>query len=172
MPRRILITGCSGGGKSTLLAALAARGHATVPEPGRRIVAGELASGGRALPWVDPLAFTHRALEMARDDLAHATGEPVFFDRGLIDAAVALHVQTGKPVAETLGGPSPYDDPVFLAPPWPEIYRTDPERRHGQEEAVAEYDRIVDALAGLRHRVLLLPRIPVEARCDYVIGAL
>ena len=33
-----VISGCSGGGKSTLLMELARRGHAVVDEPGRRIV--------------------------------------------------------------------------------------------------------------------------------------
>jgi predicted ATPase len=36
--RFVVISGCSGGGKSTLLAELARRGHAVVEEPGRRIV--------------------------------------------------------------------------------------------------------------------------------------
>ena len=38
MDRFIILSGCSGGGKSTLLAELARRGFATVEEPGRRIV--------------------------------------------------------------------------------------------------------------------------------------
>ncbi|WP_409999599.1 AAA family ATPase [Rhizobium leguminosarum] len=51
MNRSVLISGCSGGGKSTLLAELAARGHAVVEEPGRRIVKQELEGDGAALPW-------------------------------------------------------------------------------------------------------------------------
>jgi predicted ATPase len=172
MARRILITGCSGGGKSTLLSALAEAGHATVPEPGRRIVQDEQARGGKALPWVDPLAFCHRALAMARTDLDRAVGDPVFFDRGLIDAAVALHHLQGAPVATTLGGPSPYSDPVFLAPPWPDIYATDPERRHALDAAIEEYHRIDHALHALGHRVLILPRVPVAERLDFVLAAL
>ena len=172
MSRRILITGCSGGGKSTLLAALADAGHATVPEPGRRIVRDELERGGDALPWVNPLAFCHRALAMARADLDQATGDPVFFDRGLIDAAVALHHLQGTPVATTLGGPSPYSDPVFLAPPWPEIYATDPDRRHGLDAAVEEYHRLDHALHGLGHKVLILPCVSVAKRLDFVLTAL
>lgn len=172
MTRRILITGCSGGGKSTLLAALADAGHATVPEPGRRIVRDELANGGDALPWVDPLAFCHRALAMARADLERAVGDPVFFDRGLIDAAVALHHLQGTPVATTLDGPSPYSDPVFLAPPWPEIYATDPDRRHGLDAATEEYHRLDHALHGLGHSVLILPRVSVAKRLDFVLTAL
>jgi predicted ATPase len=37
MNRFVVISGCSGGGKSTLLAELGRRGHAVVEEPGRRI---------------------------------------------------------------------------------------------------------------------------------------
>ena len=36
--RHVILSGCSGGGKSTLLADLAGRGFGTVSEPGRRIV--------------------------------------------------------------------------------------------------------------------------------------
>ncbi|MPT22826.1 MAG: ATPase, partial [Starkeya sp.] len=41
MDRFVVISGCSGGGKSTLLTELARRGFAVVEEPGRRIVAEE-----------------------------------------------------------------------------------------------------------------------------------
>lgn len=62
MERLVVISGCSGGGKSTLLAELARRGHATVEEPGRRIVKQERQAGGPALPWNDPVAFARRAM--------------------------------------------------------------------------------------------------------------
>jgi predicted ATPase len=172
MSRRILITGCSGGGKSTLLAALAKAGQATVAEPGRRIVQEETSCGGNALPWADPLAFCYRALAVARADLERARGDPVFFDRGLIDAAVALHHLQGTAVTTTLGGPTPYSDPVFLAPPWPEIYATDPDRRHALDAAVEEYHRLDHAVRALGHRVLILPRVPVAERLDFVLTAL
>ena len=58
--RFVVISGCSSGGKSTLIAELGKRGHAAVEEPGRRIVKEELASGGSALPWVDRIAFALR----------------------------------------------------------------------------------------------------------------
>jgi predicted ATPase len=45
-----VISGCSGGGKSSLLAELARRGFATIEEPGRRVVREELASDGEAVP--------------------------------------------------------------------------------------------------------------------------
>src|SRR6185369_12186033 len=48
--RFVVISGCSGGGKSSLLEELGRCGYATVEEPGRRIVKEELRSGGTALP--------------------------------------------------------------------------------------------------------------------------
>lgn len=93
--RLIVISGCSGGGKSTLLAELARRGYSTVEEPGRRIVRAELAGTGEALPWIDPEAFARRAIALALADLAAAQqlAGDVFFDRGVVDAAVALETR-------------------------------------------------------------------------------
>src|SRR5262245_63013614 len=88
MKNFVMISGCSSGGKSTLLAELRRRGFVTIDEPGRRIVVEELKRGGRALPWVDAVAFARRAIEVSLADRADAdpSARWVFFDRGLIDA--------------------------------------------------------------------------------------
>ncbi|MEM8662702.1 MAG: AAA family ATPase [Pseudomonadota bacterium] len=174
MTKRILITGCSGGGKSTLVAALQAHGHSVVAEPGRRIVAEETACGGEALPWVDAAAFVRRAVEMSRSDLAApvAGHRHIFFDRGLVDAAVALEHTVGTPMETTLGGQKHYADPVFLAPPWPELFQNDAERRHTFADAVQEFERLERALARLAYEVRLLPKAPVEARMAFVLDAI
>ena len=124
----VTISGCSSGGKSTLLAELRRRGFATIDEPGRRIVTEELKRGGRALPWVDGVAFARRAIEVSLADraLAEASAGWVFFDRGLIDAAAALEHLTGEPLIESVGLVYRYNKRVFLAPPWPEILRLRP----------------------------------------------
>jgi len=100
-----VISGCSSGGKSTLIAELGRRGYTVVDEPGRRIVKEELARGGSALPSVDGVAFARRAIEIALADRAAAGSLDgwVFFDRGLIDGAAALEHMTSKPVLAALG---------------------------------------------------------------------
>ena len=119
MDRFIVVSGCSGGGKSTLLAETARRGFATIEEPGRRIVAAELASGGLALPWVDGFAFARRAFEMALADRKRAgrLDGQVFFDRSLIDAAAHLQHLADTPALAMLGRLHPYNRQVFLTPP-------------------------------------------------------
>jgi predicted ATPase len=105
MNRFVAISGCSGGGKSTLLAELGRRGHTVIEEPGRRIVIEEMNNGGSALPWVDMTAFAHRAITMTLADRSSAAASAgwIFFDRSLIDAAVALQRLTRKPILEEFG---------------------------------------------------------------------
>jgi predicted ATPase len=105
MDNFVVISGCSGGGKSTLLAELGRRGHAVMEEPGRRIVKEELQGNGSALPWVDEIAFARCAIATALADRVSAKELRgwVFFDRGLIDAAAALQHLTGEHVLSTLG---------------------------------------------------------------------
>jgi len=174
MNRFVVISGCSGGGKSTLLAELRRRGHAVVEEPGRRIVKEELAGKGLALPWVDLAAFARRALAMALDDRrsADALHGWVFFDRGLIDAAAALQHLTGEPALAPLEQTNRYHRRVFLASPWPEIYVMDPERRHDLDAAEAEYGRLLDAYPSLGYEVFILPKLGVAARADFVLKTL
>jgi predicted ATPase len=49
----VIISGCSGGGKSTILSELVNRGYSVVLEPGRQIVKEQTAIGGDALPWIN-----------------------------------------------------------------------------------------------------------------------
>ena len=55
---------------------------------------------------------------------------------------------------------------------WPEIYQTDPERKHGFEASLAEYDRLEQLLPELGYRVITLPKISVHARADLVLKTL
>ena len=174
MNRFVVISGCSSGGKSTLLAELGRRGHAVVEEPGRRIVGEELRARGSALPWVDATAFLRRAVAMALADRVSGAALDgwVFFDRGLVDAAAGLQHLTGEPVLAAVGRSHRYHRHVFLAPPWPEIYVTDRERRHGLDAARAEYSRLLEAYPSLGYELVILPKVGVTERADFVLSAL
>ncbi|EQB00137.1 AAA family ATPase [Sphingobium baderi] len=174
MDNHVVISGCSGGGKSTLIEALHRRGHAVVEEPGRRIVREEMEGTGAALPWVDLSAFARRAIAMALDDRKNASAVDgwVFFDRGLIDAAAALQHASGQPAVTQLGRHHRYHPRVFFAPPWPELFVSDDERPHDLSESMAEYQRLLTAYAALGYEIDILPRAGVEQRADYILARL
>lgn len=174
MDNFVVISGCSGGGKSTLLVALQERGHHSVTEPGRRIVVEELARGGTALPWVDPAAFARQAIRLSLEDRAAAMGRSgwVFFDRGLIDAASALEDMTGRPYVRRLARRHRSHRNVFMTPPWPEIYEKDDERRHDLADAIGEYERLCQTYPALGYEIHILPKTGVQERVDFVLARL
>ncbi len=157
-----------------LLAELARRGFRTVPEPGRRIVEAELLGQGHALAWTDLAAFARRALALSAEDRAGVPDDGMWtvFDRGLIDAAVALQHAGGPALAATLEGTARFHRQVFLTPPWPEIYAADAERRHGFPEAMGEYERLRAAYDALGYETVILPKASVSARADLIAATL
>lgn len=174
MEKLVILSGCSGGGKSTLLSQLSKRGFATVEEPGRRVVEQQLKVEGTALPWLDLKAFLKQAIAIAQQDYA-AAGERSgisIFDRSLIDAASALRHLGDDCWYETLRTAFRYDSQVFLTPPWPEIYVTDNERRHGFEDAVEEYQRLCRDYVDLGYDVVILPKAGVNDRVEFMLNAL
>jgi predicted ATPase len=173
--RMVVVSGCSGGGKSALIAVMAARGYPVFPEPGRQAVKEEALVGGGALPWTDPAAFAARCIARAAYffNIADPSVRPVLFDRGIIDAVTAL---------ERLGAvPAPcaeaarryrYGRRVFMAPPWPELFAADSERRHGFEAAVEEYEALIRSYPAHGYEVVVLPRTSIRERADFVEAAL
>lgn len=143
MNRFILISGCSGGGKSTLLDELRARGWRTVEEPGRRIVSEAADPTDPRLPWNNLACFAEAAITVAMEDYdrAKAGTAPVFFDRGLIDALVAYQHATGRAPSAEIVTDYRYNELAFFAPPWREIYVADTERRHDFSAAVTAESR-------------------------------
>jgi predicted ATPase len=121
------------------------------------------------------IAFARRAIALALSDHNAARrlqGSWVFFDRGMIDASVALQHLTGEPALAATRRSQPYHRRVFMAPPWPEIYVTDSERRHSLDAGVAEYHRLVDAYPALGYEVTILPKFSVAERAEFVLRTL
>lgn len=56
-----------------------------------------------------------------------------------------------------------------MTPPWPEIYVTDDERQHDLSKAIEEYDRLLIAYRDLRYDTLVLLKVKVGERADFVL---
>jgi predicted ATPase len=154
-----VITGGPGSGKSTLIEALALRGHAHSIEAGRAIIQDQTAIGGPALPGRDPLAFAELMLswELRSYRKAQAESGPVFFDRGVPDM-VGYFDLLGRPVPSHVRRAAErfrYNRRVFLAPPWPEIFCQDAERKQTPEEARRTCEAMVSAYSSCGY--LLVP---------------
>ena len=78
-----VISGCSGGGKSTLLVELEKRGYRVFPEPGRQTVREQQSVGGDGLPWKNAVKFAELCVSRAMHlyNTALLLEPPVFFEQ-------------------------------------------------------------------------------------------
>lgn len=175
-PTSIMITGCSGGGKSTLLAELARRGEQVFEEPGRQIVKEQDLIAGPSLPWSNSPGFAELCLSRSMHNIALAlkSGGRAFFDRGIVDAYGSFeHLGLVAPdhflrAAQALR----YHTDVFVVPLWPEIFATDAERRHGYDAAIAAHAALVATYARLGYNLIDVPRLDPSARANFVLAHL
>ena len=166
----VILTGCSCGGKSTILAELAKRGYSYVFEPGRQIVKEQIAIGGKALPWKDLDYFLDLALSryIYQFNSQVKTNELIFFDRGIIDA-----VQLGREQEayfDKAAKKFKYNKTVFMLPPWRDIYCSDKERKHSFDQAVEEYEQLLIKYKKYGYNIVIVPKDRVSKRVDMILS--
>src|SRR5579862_6811946 len=145
----VVISGCSGGGKSSLLGELSDRGYRVFAEPGRQIVKEQNFIGGDGVPGRNVGKFVELCVSRSMHNMINAAGTSsfVFFDRSIIDNIRGFEQLPGGIPPHLLKAMQTfrYSKKVFITPPWPEMFRNDNERTHSYEDAVAEYDELLPA---------------------------
>jgi predicted ATPase len=99
---------------------------------------------------------------------------PVIFDRGIPDVLGYLRL-SGLPVPRHLEKAAQtfrYHRRVFVAPPWPEIFTQDAERRQSFEEARATYEVMMETYSLLSYELIQLPFAPVDRRAQFVLSTI
>ncbi|MEH6708484.1 MAG: AAA family ATPase [Alloalcanivorax venustensis] len=171
---RFVVTGGPGGGKSTLLDALAERGYRIAPEAARRLIKERLAAGLPPRP--DPVTFARAILDSDMEHYRAAADDDgiAFFDRGVLDALYMLDLESALSRDEiaSLIQAFPYNDTVFLLPPWEAIYAMDSERDQTFEESVAVFEGMKRWYARWGYQTVEVPRASVEARVSFILDAI
>lgn len=173
----IIITGCSGGGKSTLIDTLKSMGYTTMPEAGRIVVKEQITTGGDKLPWIDPMGFCHLLVEKSVEfyknatQIKHAKDNMIFFDRSFLDAISYYKTHAKKDFAfyDELIDKLKFSNPVLMTPPWKEIFSEDSERKHSYESAISEYDRLKRFYPNHGYTVIDVPQSSIEDRIKFIL---
>lgn len=171
-----VISGGPGAGKTTLLFELERRGFRCSPEVARQIIQEQVRDGGDALPWGDRVKYCRLMLERTVTAYLEHTDseETVFFDRGIPDALCYSRL-AGLALEEEILAACRlyrYGAKVFLAPPWGEIYVTDPERWQDFDEAVRTYELMMMAYRDCGYEVVEIPLVSAGERADFILREL
>jgi predicted ATPase len=170
--RFFVVTGGPGSGKSALIESLEQCGYARSVEAGRGIIQDQMAIGGPALPWRDPILFAELMLcwEMRSYRLAQHQAGPVFFDRGVPDVLgyVRFLGQQAPDHMQKAVDSFRYNRRVFIAPPWREIFQQDRERKQTFDEAVWTYEAMVATYSENGYDLVEIPRASIEERVRFV----
>lgn len=173
---RYIITGGPGSGKTTLLQSLKKEGYITFQEVSRLIIQEQSSLPQPILPWTNLRLFAKLCQGQMWKQLNRAQShqKPCFFDRGIPDIIAYLKhggIPVDKNYYDTLEKCN-YSSQVFILPPWPEIYRPDPERPHSLEEAEQIYDQIFQTYQELGFELIEVPRIWLEGRVQSIVQKL
>ena len=172
--RFFVLTGGPGAGKTTMIEALARAGFATTTEAGRAIIRGQLEVGGSATHQTNPALFAELMLAFDIQSYRQALCEagPVFFDRGVTELA-GYHGMMGLAAPahfRTAAEKFRYSRRVFVAPPWPEIFANDSERKQSLGEAVRSHEAVVQTYAEFGYTIVPLPKASIEERLRFVLA--
>lgn len=180
MNKLVVITGCSGGGKSTILSNLRKKGYSVIPEVGRELVKEQLVKKSGITPWENPNAFCELLIERsiaayyAASKIMNAKDDVVFLDRCILEGISyyqSLDIHNANKYDHFIDELR-YYPVIFVTPPWQEIYCVDDERKHSFEEALIEHERVLKLYPQCGYRIIDLPKKSVEERLEFILSSI
>ncbi|MFT7245188.1 MAG: putative ATPase [Candidatus Azotimanducaceae bacterium] len=168
-PRRFVVTGTSGTGKTSIINELRSMGMICFDEPGRKVL-----TSGSELAKTEPEQFIAEMLSQSVTDYqAASSGQTVFYDRGLPDIVAYAHRFKVPPsISQQAADAHRYDSTIFLAPPWEEIFVNDEVRRATFDEYLDFHQLILNTYQELDYSILVLPKLPVHERIEFIQSAI
>ena len=166
----IICSGPPGSGKTSVLNHLKS-GFLVVPEPARRVLSSQRASGGRGTGDQDPSLFVQLMLKTALSDAesARESHSLILFDRGLPDLLAyagyySLDSSELLRAVETFR----YAPNVFWFPAWEEIYATDAERTMSFHAAREFGERIRSEYRARGYNLIEVPCASIFERATFI----
>ena len=174
MQQNIVITGGPGTGKSTVINELEARNFSCMHEVSRAVTLMARKNGIEQLFLKDPLLFSKLLLEGRVQQFIKAKDfnvAVVFFDRGIADVYAYMNYLgvTYPTIFIDECKTHKYSNPIFLMPPWKDIYITDNERYESFEQSLAIHNHLKKAYKDLGYTIIEVPFGTARERANFIL---
>lgn len=180
MPKRIVITGGPGTGKTSVIKKLEEKGYFCFHEVIRDLTLEAKKQGDPSSFVTNPLAFVQDPFtfnqHILKARLTHfkegnkLRHKVVFYDRGIPDVLAYMRY-FDQPYPDdfiALCRDHRYDN-VIVLPPWEAIYATDEERMETFQEAKDIHNELLAMYEEFKYPALIVPKGSVEERTAYII---
>ena len=175
-PKKIVITGGPGTGKSSIINNLKSRGFLCYEEISREITLQARKDGIEQLFLTEPLLFSEKLLEGRIKQYNDASKEEihaVFLDRGIPDV-LAYMDYIGDKYPQHFNDASKINsyDYVFVLAPWQEIFTSDSERYENFEQAIEIHHHLLKTYMRFGYQLIDVPFETIEKRTDFILEVL
>lgn len=173
-PKRIVLTGGPGTGKTALCKFLENLGYKYFPEVAREAIANgieppisnsEISNDNS----FENLIITNR-IESFKESVNHSCS---FFDRGIPDSLAYTYYLKKTPSRTLLKSILDYRyDKIFILPPWKDIYSLDDIRKETFELSEELYYLSIKAYEASDYQLIELPKSSIFDRANFIIDNL
>jgi predicted ATPase len=166
---RYIITGGPGSGKSSLINALKKNGYSCFEEISRVVIKEQHQINGDKLPWKNLADFAEVCYERMCLQLNECHSQNYcFYDRGLPDIIAYMKRGGLIPPKKYFSKCNLYNNTVFIAPPWLEIFVNDAERPETYQDSEEIYHFLKLTYTDLGFKTIELPKVSVNSRVDFI----
>lgn len=175
-PKKIVITGGPGTGKTSIIEALKAKDYLCYDEISRQVTLKAREDGIEQLFLTEPLLFSQKLLEGRTNQFLQADDEDkstVFLDRGIPDVLAYMDfIGDDYPEEFVASCKNHKYDTVFILPPWKGIFASDSERYETFEQAEIIHKHLAETYTRFGYDLKTVPFGTVEERTTYILQAL
>ena len=179
-PKRIVITGAPGTGKTVVIKELEKLGYHCYHEiirdmtaEAKKVETGQKKASNPLVFVDDPMEFNKQLLfgrKRHYDDSQHQKEPICFFDRGIPDVLAYMDYfgQAYPTSFNTIGQQHRYDR-IFIFPPWKAIYTSDNERLESFKEAQELHKHLFTTYKSLGYHPINVPKASIVERASFVL---
>ena len=175
-PKKIVIAGGPGTGKTTIINALKKHNFLCYDEISRQITLQAREDGIEQLFLTEPLLFSEKLLEGRTKQFVDATKElepVVFLDRGLPDVIAYMdYIGDHYPEHFVKACEDHQYDAIFILAPWQDIFTSDSERYESFEEAIEIHKHLLDSYKRFGYQLIDVPFGSVNTRIEFILESL